>query len=429
MGGRLRAVIGGGTRGSAACSRGVDFGRGTSGILGLYVLRTGLLEGVTTSSRRVLLTVVGIGSGTTFRILRDGNMACRGVGLALRPSARTNLKFDRSRSRSRSVHRDPDNGGSGTTRRRTHPTRGGPTGSAPMLSGFNASVAGTTRRKGLSPMINQIGRVRQLTRVLDHHGGGGPVLVNRPKINGSTVIRKLTLQVIRGGMSHVLFSGQIVTLSVATIITNAGCHKRFRRHVHSVLGRLGGGPGVVLFVSRVRAVIKTNSTTNSVSTTGVLGPTLTENRVRYVKTAALSRCHRGVRGSNTLRHQFRGIVMRPAATRRALRVLGGVGSGCRSRRGIGCASTTLRTYIGLASQCVASHGFPSGTVSTLSRTNSHMRLAGVATPGRVRRRRGLVSRVGSLGGRTIELRGFRLTTDCHSGRGRCAGRLSALGRR
>lgn len=429
VGGRVRTVLGRRTSSVLLPSTSIPLSGKTTGVLGLYVLRTQIVGDRITSARRMLLTVLGSGSGLTTAILRTGRIGCRRMfrRLSLRPSVDTNVKFARSSSSRRRVGRSHSSRKSNRHRRRTRATSEGPAGSAPILSGFNASVAGTTRRNHLSPIIKHRQRVRHLTRVLDHHGGGGPVLVNRPKIKGSTVIRNLTLHVVRGGISHVLFSGHIITLSVTTIITNAGCHKRFRRHVHSVLGRLRGGPGIVLFVSRVRAVMNTKSTTKSVSTTGVLGPTLTHKRVRYVNTAALSRCQGGVRGSKTLRHHFRGMVMRPAATSRALRVLHGVGSGCRSRRGMGCASTTLRTYIGLASHCVASHGFPSGTVSTLSRTNSHMRLAGIDMPGRVRSRRGLVRRTGGGGGRTIGSRGFRLTTDFHSGRGRLTIRLSIVG--
>lgn len=432
MGDHLRNFLGS-TRSSALLpSTRIPLSPVATGVLGVYVLRTHLLGDTATSARRMLLTVLGSNSGLTTAILRRRQISCRTMFRRLSVGSAgpgTKVKFARSSRRSRrsvgvshSSHAKKTNSTS-TTRT----TSEGPSGSAPILSGFNMSVAQTTRRNGLSPIINHRHRVRHLTRVLDHHGGGGPILVNRPKIKGSTVMRNLTLHVIRGGISHVLFRGHIIVLSVTSIITKAGCHNRFRRHVHSVVGRLRGGPGIVLFVSRVRAVMNTNTTTNSVSTTGVLGPTLTHNRVRYVKTAALSRCEGGVRGSNTLRHHFRGIVMRPAATRRALRVLGGVGRGCRSRRGIDCASRTLRTYIGLSTHCVASHGFPSGTVSTLSRTNSHIRLAGVGIPGRVRRRRGLVRRTHDLGTRTMGSRGFRLTTDCHSHRGRLSIHLRRVG--
>lgn len=412
-------------------------------MLHVDVLRSHLFGGGRAKARRLLLTVLGRRFGITTGILGRINVACHDVcgclvdnanlgrvsSFVKRRSTRRFRKVDsncasssRSSSSSCSSHQRSPHSSS-----KTNSTRPGSPGSAPMLSGFNASVAHTTTRGHLSPVIKHRGRVRHLTRVLDHHGGGGPILVNRPNINGSTVIRNLTLHVVRHGISHILFSGHIVDLSVTSVITKAGCHNRFRRHVGTVLGRLSGGPGVVLFVSRVRAVINTNSTSNSVSTTGVLGPTLTHNRVRYVNTAALSRCHGGVRGSKTLRHHFRGIVISPAATRRALRVLRGVGTHCRRRRGIVCAPRTLRTYMGLARHCVDSHGFPSGTVSTLSRTNSHMRVSGVAIPGDVRRLRTGVRTAGARGLTTIGSRGFRLTTDFHSGRHRCLLRLRTTG--
>lgn len=351
---------------------------------------------------------------TSASALPSNTTSTRSGRKSLLSPRRRPLSFDRGRG---SNGKGRNNGGNGGTHGMINT---GPAGSgAPCLSGFDCSLAGTTGSNDLSPMMKESGRVAHLVRVLKEEGGGGPMLVNRPNINGDTVMRKLTRVVTGNSRDSLFFGGQMLDLSVANVITNAGCENRFRRHVGNIVGRLRGGPGVVIFVSRVRALVNTNNTRKDVSTTGVVGPTLTHNFVRYVKTAALGRCHGDVRGSNTLRHEFRGVVMRPAATRRALRVLRGVGRGCRRRRGIDCASRTLGTYMGLTSECVRSHSFPSGTVSIVSRTNTRVRVGDTAIPSRLVRTRGGLGTAVTGGRTTITDRGFRVTTaleSCRAGR-------------
>ncbi len=343
------------------------------------------------NDRRLLLKVLNRNSGFTVHFL--GSLSISITGLAHRLLRTTNI----------SVGAGPrggvrDGGGSG----------------APALTGCKHSLARSTGGKGVSPIVKHRDRIRHIVRVLYHHAGGGPYLINRPNINGATVVRKLTRRVYSNGIPRVLRSGQVFDLSLANVITNAGCHNSFRRQVGTIVSRIAGSRGVILFVSRVRAVVNTNSTRKSASTTGVLGPSLTHNRFRLVNTAALARCHGGVRGSSTLRHHFRPMAMGRPSRRSDVLVLGNVHSGCRTRRGIAVASRTVATTIGLSSHCVASHFLPSGTVSLVSRTSSGMELSTSVIPRGVGRLRRALLDARSRGRRTVDSRDFRGTTGLHS---------------
>lgn len=248
------------------------------------------------------------------------------------------------------------------------------------LRGCTVGLGRTTHDNGLSPMVKQSRRVQHMLRVLDHHAGGGPVLVNRPNANGATVMRNLTRHVLENSMPRGLESGRMCSLSVNTLMTNTGCGNRFRRQLGSIIGRMvGSRKGVVLFVSRVRALINTKGNRNTVSTTGVLGPTLTHKRLHTVNTAALSRCRGCFRGSGTLRHHFRVMrISRPSALD-AVSVLHKLGRHCRGRRRMHVGSSTVVTTMRLDDHCVASHFLPSGTVSLVSRTTTglHVRMSSI----------------------------------------------------
>lgn len=158
-------------------------------------------------------------------------------------------------------------------------------------------------------------------------------------------------------------------------MTNAGCHNSFRGHFGTLLGRLRRSAGDVLFVSRVRAVVNTNTTSNNrISTTGLVGPLLSDNGVHMVNSAACRRFDGVFRGSHTLTHHFRGVSVARPSVRRAIRVVGNLGPGCRTRRSIHCATGTIHTTMRLTIGCVGSHRLPSGTVSIVSRTNTHTHL-------------------------------------------------------
>lgn len=254
------------------------------------------------------------------------------------------------------------------------------------LRGCTVGLGRTTHDNGLSPMVKHSRRVQQMLRVLDQEAGGGPVLVNRPNANGATVIRKLTRHVLQKSMPRGLGGGRICSLSVNTLITNTGCGNRFRRHLGSMIGRIGGSRNsVVLFVSRVRALMNTKGNRNTVSTTGVLGPTLTHNRLHSVNTAALSRCRGCFRGSGTLRHHFRVMRMSRPSGLDAVSVLHKLGRHCRGRRRIHVGSSTVVTTIRLDDHCVASHFLPSGTVSLVSRTTTGLQVRMSSMPRRLSR--------------------------------------------
>lgn len=289
----------------------------------------------------------------------------------------------------------------------------GPRTACSALGGCNRSLIRGTESRGLSPIVKHSRRVHGIVHVLSHGAGGGPILVNRPNMNGATIMRKLTRQVIDKSIPRNLGSGAVFSLSVKTLMTKTGCHNRFRRHLGTILRRIGGdSKGVVLFVSRLRAVIKTNGASNTVSTKGVLGPVLTENRLRYVNTAALSRCHRCVRGSTTLRHHFRPILMSRPAIRSTVSVLEKLGRECRIFRKIGVASDTLITTIALSGECVSSHFLPSGTVSLISRTYTLVGARLSSVPARLSRLHHHIVRVrvrrSTLGGRRSHLDGRHL---------------------
>lgn len=291
------------------------------------------------------------------------------------------------------------------------------------LKGCTVGLGRHTHDNGLSPIVNHSSRVHHMLRVLDHHAGGGPVLVNRPNINGATVTRKLTRHVIQNSMPRGLGSGRVFSLSVKTLITKTGCGNRFRRHLGTMINRIAGSSKrVVLFVSRVRALINTNGNRNTVSTTGVLGPTLTHNRLHSVNTAALSRCRGCFRGSGTLRHHFRVIVISRPGRLSTVSVLHNLGRGCRGRRGIHVGSSTVVTTIRLSAQCVASQFLPSGTVSLVSRTTTHLHLRVSSIPRSLSRISHHVGRL-RVRHRTVGHRG--------SGKGlrRLGGRVTSLGSR
>lgn len=227
-----------------------------------------------------------------------------------------------------------------------------------------------------------------MVRVLSEEAGGGPYLVNRPNMNGATVTRKLTLHVTTKGIPRELGGGRVRLLSLASLITNARFENRFRDEVGKLISRVGRGNGVVLFVSRIRDLINANSGRNAVGTTGVLGPTLSENRIRIVNTAAFGRCEGCVRGSSTLREEFRPMgINRPAVTR-SVSIVTNMGNCCRTRRHMVISSSVIHGAIILSRECVASHFLPSGTVSLLSRDYTYTTLHG----GDVRHRSGLRSR-------------------------------------
>lgn len=291
------------------------------------------------------------------------------------------------------------------------------------LRGCTVGLGRTTHDNGLSPIVKHSRRVQQMLRVLDQHAGGGPVLVNRPNANGATVIRKLTRHVLQNSIPRGLGGGRMCSLSVNTLITKTGCGKRFRRQLGSMIGRIGGSRnGVVLFVSRVRALMKTKGKRNTVSTTGVLGPTLTHKRLHSVNTAALSRCRGCFRGSGTLRHHFRVMRMSRPSGLDAVSVLHKLGRQCRGRRRMHVGSSTVVTTMRLDDQCVASHFLPSGTVSLVSRTTTglHVRISSI--PRKLSRVSQGVGRL-RVRQRTVGQRGSR------PGLRAVNGRLTRLGRR
>ncbi len=294
---------------------------------------------------------------------------------------------------------------------------------APLLRRCKQSLAHVTQTKQLSPIVKQRARLRQILRVLYHHAGGGPYLVKRPKIKGATIIRNLTRHVTTSRIPRVLQKGQLIALSLANVITNAGCHNSFRRQMGGTIIRIRGTKSILLFVSRLRGLVNANTTRKTISTTGVLGPILTQKRLRLVKTAALARCHQRVRGSTTLRHHFRPIAIKRPATRRAVTVLQKLQSGCRTRRHVGVDSRTLSTTITLSGQCVPSHFLPSGTVSLVSRTTSHLQLAARTTPSSIGRLRDRTTQLSTRGQTTVRRRSFRLTTHLQSRRHHLNNRL------
>lgn len=341
--------------------------------------------------RPVLLTVLGNGSATT-QVLGSTNTGRGSLATTVRTLQRNRGIGDRDTSRG---CRD--------------------------LRGCTGGLMRRTHDNGLSPMVNHSRRVHHILRVLSHHAGGGPVLVNRPNANGATVIRKLTRHVIHNSIPRGLGGGRLCSLSVNTLITNTGCGNRFRRHLGDIVGRMAGtGNRVVLFVSRVRALMNTNNNRNTVSTTGVLGPTLTHNRLETVNTAALGRCRGCFRGSGTLRHQFRAIVIGRPSRMSTVDVLHNVGRHCRGRRGIHVRSSTYVTTIGLSRECVSSEFLPSGTVSLVSRTTTGLHVRHSSIPRRLSR---VAHRLGRLRvrHRTVGHRGSR------PGVRRLSGRVTRLG--
>lgn len=287
---------------------------------------------------------------------------------------------------------------------------------APALSSLTHGLARLTHRGQVSPVIKHSGRIHHVVRVISHEAGGGPILMKRPKINGATVIRNLTRGVMTNSIPSALTGGHVVVLSVNSLMTNAGCHNRFRREVGGVVSRVCGSNGIVLFVSRLRALVNTNKTRKTVSTSGVLGPTLTENRLRAVNTAALSRCRGCVRGSTTLREHFTPVRVSRPAPRRSIRVVHNLHSHCRRRRNIRVASRTLGTTIRLSIHCVASEQLPSGTVSLVSRstTGIHLSIARKSAP--VKGLRVRVTGLSGSGRRTVLGRSFSGTTHVHGHR-------------
>lgn len=287
-----------------------------------------------------------------------------------------------------------------------------------VLSGCKGGLALITDRGGVSPMVKERGRVRETVRVLDEEAGGGPMFVKSPNIKGASITRKLTTGVTDKGIPSGLVKGILCALSVKSVLTKTGCENRFRREVGRIMSRMIGGKGVVLFVSRLRAVVNTKSAKrDAVSTSGVLGPMLSEKSVRVVKTAAVSRCEGRVRGSSTLREEFRPILVARPAGRRAVGVLRKLERGCRSRRGMGVACRTVMTTMSLSVECVASEFLPSGTVSLVSRSTSEMELERVGSRGGVLGSRGCVldGRVGSRLGESVK-GGLSLSVDAGSDR-------------
>lgn len=156
-----------------------------------------------------------------------------------------------------------------------------------LLRHFARGLARRTHSNGLSPILYHSNTVHRVVSVLTHHHGGGPVIINRTNINGATVIRNLTSHVTTNRIPRILGNIRLLSLSVNLLRTNTDIGNRFRHHLGNIVSRIGTSPGpVVVFVSRTRALVNTNNGTNNSSTTGLLGPTLTHNRLHAVTTAA-----------------------------------------------------------------------------------------------------------------------------------------------
>lgn len=365
--------------------------------------RYGELHAARVKARRLLLTVVHSISYITTGVLVALGIGLRGLFRDVVGTTKVSPGVCRRRLR-RSGHKD------NTVVRRCY-----------------ASLARHTTRKGVSPIIKEGRRVCHLVRVLDQEAGGGPYLIKRPKINGATVVRNLTREVTSNIIPRGVGSGGVCDLSLPKLVTNSGCHNRFRRHVGNLVSRMRTYKGMVLFLSRVRAVVNTKNTRKTVSTSDVLGPSLTENRVRLVNTAAVTRCQGCVRGSTTLRQEFRPIAVRRPARRRYIRVLGNLGRGCRTRRGIIVRRRTLRSTMRLSRHCVASQGLPSGTVSILSRTYSGMDLGKCRIPRGLGRLRRTIGRLTSRGRRDVRQKSFTRTSLVRGRRSTIRGGLSSIG--
>lgn len=298
------------------------------------------------------------------------------INSVLSPSGTRNTRalpftdlFNGGTSRGNSAGANGNSGGGGN---------GGNEGSSPhgFLGGCYGGLATGTGHNRVSTVVNERGRVSHTVRVLYHEAGGGPYLVNRPKMKGATITRNLTVGVTGNRIPTGLTSGRVCLLSLATLITNARFENRFRNEVGNLISRIGDRKGVVLFVSRIRGLINAKSDRNAVGTTGVLGPTLSENRVRIVNTAAFGRCEGCVRGSTTLRHHFRPVGVRRPSIRSTCEVLLNVGTCCRGCRGIRVDSDLICGTMAVSRECVASECLPSGTVSLLSRTYAYTGLHG-----------------------------------------------------
>ncbi len=389
----------------------------------LYLIYTGrlnvgpirsVLEGVGVSSRSVrrvdsrFVSVVTLGRRGNSSVSSD-SLGSRAFSLNATPTVPSvsflggvfNDKSDNGARDSRGARSGGTSGGSGS---------GG--GHGQFVRRCYAGLARGTRGNRVSIVVNHSGRLCHAVRVLSHHSGGGPYLVNRPNINGATVTRKLTLRVTEKRTPTHLLSGRVRLLSLAKLITNARFEKRFRDHMGNLMDRIGRTNGVVLFVSRVRGLINTNSSTrNSVGTTGVLGPTLSHNRVRIVNTAAFGRCEGCVRGSTTLRQEFRPMAIRRPSLTRARGVLVNIGKCCRNFRGMAVPSDVIGGTMVLSRECIASECLPSGTVSLLSRTYTYTDLTGAT-----------ISRLCGTGGGitrcSVVLRGLRTSIRGPSCRGR-----------
>lgn len=219
--------------------------------------------------------------------------------------------------------------------------------------------------------MNQGIRLRHAVRILYHGRGGGPLRINRPKIKGATLICKLTTHVRTNGIPRHLANYHVCRLSLNGLLTNARCQNRFRGELGTVVRKVQGRKRTVMCVSRVRGLVNTKQAkSNSVSTSGVLGPCLRKKRVQFVNSAACRRFGHCFSHDEKLMQHFRRVSVRRPKVRRAVRVIRKLGRECRAFRKMICRRKIVTCTIATTTQCVDSHFLPSGTVSLISRTKT-----------------------------------------------------------
>lgn len=236
----------------------------------------------------------------------------------------------------------------------------------PFLDSISSDFTNMASKGYFDDIITREDIVNEIASVLD--GSRDNVLLVGPAGSGKTsIIKSLSLEVMRGTEYKSLRNNRIVSLDVGSLIAGTSSAGEVAQRIDSVMAEVKGSREVILFIDEIHNIVSGVGGDAGSSVLAFLEPHISTKTVRIIGATETLSYRKYIEPNASFERQFEVIRMEEASEATALEILKSQARKFELGRGVTITFPALLEAISLSKQYIGGRVLPDSAINVLER--------------------------------------------------------------
>lgn len=245
----------------------------------------------------------------------------------------------------------------------------------PALDYFCRDLTGLAEEEKLDPIIGREKEIERVIQVLSRRKKNNPVLIGEPGVGKTAIAEGLAQKIIRKNVPEILWSKQILSLDLASVVAGTKYRGQFEERLKAILGEIQKRENIILFIDELHTIVGAGAAEGAIDASNMLKPALARGELQCIGATTLEEYRKHIEKEGALERRFQPIMVNPSSVEDTIEILEGLKYRYEQHHGITYSDESIVAAATLSERYITDRFLPDKAIDVIDESGARVKLA------------------------------------------------------